>query len=74
VSYEVYGPYLPLIMLITFGAIFIWVANPKNSKKFDEAAQAPFADEDEEEKRLKADQEHRQGVQEQDANTGRNDK
>lgn len=46
-SYDVYGPYLPLIMLITFVAIFIWVANPKNSKKYDEAAQAPFADEDE---------------------------
>jgi cytochrome c oxidase cbb3-type subunit 4 len=65
VSYEVYGPYLPIIMLITFVALFIWVANPKNSKKFDEAAQAPFADEEDE-----------KPVEEQngEANDGRNDK
>jgi cytochrome c oxidase cbb3-type subunit 4 len=71
VSYEVYGPYLPLIMLITFVALFVWVAHPKNSKKFDEAAQAPFADEDEVEKRSR---EQSEGAQATNANNGRNDK
>ncbi|MBV1786496.1 cbb3-type cytochrome c oxidase subunit 3 [Marinobacterium sp. D7] len=63
-SYEVYGPYLPVIMLITFVALFIWVANPKNSKKYDEAAQAPFADEEQD----------KPNTQDSDANNGRNDK
>ncbi|WP_432698632.1 cbb3-type cytochrome oxidase subunit 3 [Marinobacterium sp. YM272] len=65
-SYEVYGPYLPVIMLITFVALFIWVANPKNSKRFDDAAQAPFADEEEHERAAEQ--------QAKDANNGRNDK
>jgi cytochrome c oxidase cbb3-type subunit 4 len=47
VSYEVYGPYLPLLMLITFIGLFIWVLLPGNRKRFDEASQLPFADEDE---------------------------
>lgn len=64
-SYEVYGPYLPVIMLITFVALFIWVASPKNSKRFDEASQAPFADEENHEKSTRQDK---------DANNGRNDK
>ncbi|MBR9885334.1 cbb3-type cytochrome oxidase subunit 3 [Marinobacterium lacunae] len=63
-SYEVYGPYLPVIMLITFVALFLWVASPKNSKKYDEAAQAPFADEEGEQP----------PKQDSDANNGRNDK
>lgn len=63
-SYEVYGPYLPVIMLITFVALFFWVASPKNSKKYDEAAQAPFLD-DEDELPMPKDS---------GANNGRNDK
>lgn len=46
VSYDVYGPYLPVIMLITFLALFVWVAHPKNKKSFDDAANLPFADGD----------------------------
>ncbi|MBN0986154.1 MULTISPECIES: cbb3-type cytochrome oxidase subunit 3 [Amphritea] len=46
-SYEVYGPYLPAVMIITFIALFIWVLLPGNRKRFDEASQLPFADEDE---------------------------
>lgn len=61
-SYEVYGPWLPVIMLITFIALFAWVLHPKNRKKFDDAAQAPFADEDEPDQPNK------------DANNGRIDK
>ncbi|RTE67645.1 cbb3-type cytochrome c oxidase subunit 3 [Amphritea opalescens] len=48
-SYEVYGPYLPLLMLITFIGLFIWVLLPGNRKRFDEASKLPFADEDENE-------------------------
>ncbi|KEA62786.1 hypothetical protein ADIMK_3258 [Marinobacterium lacunae] len=51
-------------MLITFVALFLWVASPKNSKKYDEAAQAPFADEEGEQP----------PKQDSDANNGRNDK
>ncbi|TVQ68300.1 MAG: cbb3-type cytochrome c oxidase subunit 3 [Oceanospirillales bacterium] len=39
---------MPLIMLITFIGLFIWVLLPQNKKSFDEAANLPFADEDEE--------------------------
>jgi len=46
VSYEVYGPYLPAVMIITFIGLFIWVLLPGNRKRFDEASQLPFADED----------------------------
>ena len=35
-------------MLITFIGLFIWVANPKRSKGFNEAANLPFAEDDEE--------------------------
>ncbi|WP_417580101.1 cbb3-type cytochrome oxidase subunit 3 [Nitrincola sp.] len=48
-SYEVYGPFMPLIMLITFIGLFIWVLLPQNKKHFDDAANLPFADEDEDE-------------------------
>jgi cytochrome c oxidase cbb3-type subunit 4 len=48
VSYEVYGPFMPLIMLITFIGLFIWVLLPQNKKRFDDAANLPFADEEEE--------------------------
>ncbi|WP_206057508.1 cbb3-type cytochrome oxidase subunit 3 [Nitrincola schmidtii] len=51
-SYEVYGPFMPLIMLITFIGLFIWVLLPQNKKSFDEAANLPFADEDEDEAEL----------------------
>lgn len=47
-SYEVYGPFMPLIMLITFIGLFIWVLLPQNKKRFDDAANLPFADDDEE--------------------------
>nr|WP_082708986.1 CcoQ/FixQ family Cbb3-type cytochrome c oxidase assembly chaperone [Marinobacterium profundum] len=45
-NYEVYGPYLPVIMLITFIALFIWVLLPGHKKKFEDAAKLPFADEE----------------------------
>jgi len=44
VSYEVYGPYIVVIMLITFLALFAWVLHPKNKSKFDDAANLPFED------------------------------
>ncbi|MCD8513474.1 MAG: cbb3-type cytochrome c oxidase subunit 3 [Nitrincola sp.] len=47
-SYEVYGPFMPLIMLITFICLFIWVLLPQNKKRFDDAANLPFADDEEE--------------------------
>jgi len=42
VSYEVYGPYIPVIMLATFIGLFIWVLLPSNKKGFDNAANLPF--------------------------------
>jgi cytochrome c oxidase cbb3-type subunit 4 len=42
VSYEVYGPYIPVVMLITFLALFVWVLLPGNKKGFDSAANLPF--------------------------------
>jgi len=33
-------------MLITFIGLFIWVLLPGNKKRFDEASQLPFADEE----------------------------
>ncbi|MCJ8338595.1 MAG: cbb3-type cytochrome c oxidase subunit 3 [Pseudomonadales bacterium] len=41
-SYEVYGPYIPVVMLITFIGLFIWVLLPGNKKGFDNAANLPF--------------------------------
>ncbi len=46
-SYEVYGPYIPVLMLITFIGLFAWVLLPGNKKGFDEASNLPFADEEE---------------------------
>jgi cytochrome c oxidase cbb3-type subunit 4 len=40
-NYEVYGPYIPVAMLITFFGLFIWVLLPSNKKGFD-AANLPF--------------------------------
>jgi cytochrome c oxidase cbb3-type subunit 4 len=50
VSYETYGPYIPVIMLITFIGLFIWVLLPNNKKRFDDAAQIPFMDEEQHER------------------------
>jgi len=47
VSYDVYGPYIPVIMLITFIGLFAWVLLPGNKQRFDDAANLPFADEGE---------------------------
>jgi len=47
VSYDVYGPFIPVIMLLTFVGLFIWVLLPGNKKRFDEASQLPFADDKE---------------------------
>ncbi|MCP4598177.1 cbb3-type cytochrome c oxidase subunit 3 [Neptuniibacter sp.] len=47
-SYEVYGPYIPVVMLITFLALFAWVLNPKNKDKYDEAANMPLQEPDDE--------------------------
>ncbi len=46
-NYEVYGPYIPVIMLITFLALFAWVLNPKNKDKYDDAANMPLQEPDE---------------------------
>ncbi|MGB1172930.1 MAG: cbb3-type cytochrome oxidase subunit 3 [Marinobacterium sp.] len=54
-SYDVYGPYIPVVMLVTFLALFIWVLNPKNRKRFDDAANLPFQDEDIDERTRKTD-------------------
>jgi len=47
VSYDVYGPYIVVVMLITFLALFVWVLHPKNTSKFNDAANLPFADRNE---------------------------
>ncbi|MGB0224163.1 MULTISPECIES: cbb3-type cytochrome c oxidase subunit 3 [unclassified Marinobacterium] len=54
-SYDVYGPYIPVVMLVTFLALFIWVLNPKNRKRFDDAANLPFQDEEIDERTRKTD-------------------
>ncbi len=41
-SYEVYGPYISVVMLITFLLLFVWVLLPSNKKGFDDAANIPF--------------------------------
>ncbi|MBE9399675.1 cbb3-type cytochrome c oxidase subunit 3 [Pontibacterium sp. N1Y112] len=46
-SYDVYGPYIVVVMLITFLALFAWVLHPKNKAGFDDAANLPFEDDDE---------------------------
>ncbi len=43
-SYEIYGPYIPVIMLITFIGLFIWVLLPGNQKRFSDASKIPFED------------------------------
>ncbi|MGB0467706.1 MAG: cbb3-type cytochrome oxidase subunit 3 [Pontibacterium sp.] len=45
-SYDVYGPYIVVVMLITFLALFAWVLHPKNKPGFDDAANLPFVDDD----------------------------
>jgi len=45
-SYETYGPYIVVVMLVTFIGLFIWVLSPKRSAGFKEAANLPFADEE----------------------------
>ncbi|GAA0785940.1 cbb3-type cytochrome oxidase subunit 3 [Marinobacterium sediminicola] len=56
-SYEVYGPYLPVVMLLTFIGLFAWVLLPGNKKGFDEASQLPFADEEKQDEEKQQDQE-----------------
>ncbi len=41
-SYEVLGPYIVVVMLITFLGLFVWVLLPGNKKGFDKAANIPF--------------------------------
>lgn len=55
-SYDVYGPFIPVIMLITFLVLFIWVLLPQNRKKFDDAANLPFQDEEIDKRTRKADE------------------
>jgi cytochrome c oxidase cbb3-type subunit 4 len=55
VSYEVYGPFIPVIMLVTFIGLFIWVLLPQNRKRFDDAANLPFQDEELDKKSREAD-------------------
>ena len=44
-TYDTYGPYIGVLMLVTFIGLFIWVLSPKRTKGFNEAANLPFADE-----------------------------
>jgi cytochrome c oxidase cbb3-type subunit 4 len=44
-SYETYGPYVVVVMLLTFIGLFIWVLSPRRTADFNEAANLPFADE-----------------------------
>ncbi len=37
---------MPVIMLITFVALFAWVLHPKNQKSYDDAANMPFNEDD----------------------------
>ncbi|NVK00191.1 MAG: cbb3-type cytochrome c oxidase subunit 3 [Oceanospirillaceae bacterium] len=62
-SYETYGPYIPVIMLLTFIGLFVWVLNPRNKKRFDDAAELPFKDEEMDQRTRKADQESNGGVE-----------
>lgn len=41
-----YGPFVPLIMLVAFIGLFIWVLLPQNKRSFDEAANLPFAEDE----------------------------
>jgi len=63
VSYETYGPYIPVIMLLTFIGLFVWVLNPRNKRRFDDAAELPFKDEEMDQRTRKADQESNGGVE-----------
>lgn len=45
-EYTSYGPFIPVIMIITFLGLFVWVLLPQNKKSFDAAAQLPFDDEE----------------------------
>ncbi|WP_371807846.1 cbb3-type cytochrome oxidase subunit 3 [Marinobacterium sp. LSUCC0821] len=54
-SYELYGPFIPVIMLVTFIGLFIWVLLPQNRKRFDDAANLPFQDEELDKKSREAD-------------------
>ncbi|KAA0875816.1 cbb3-type cytochrome oxidase subunit 3 [Nitrincola tapanii] len=63
-SYDVYGPFIPVIMLITFIGLFVWVLLPQNKKRFNDAAHLPFADDEEKDSAAEAKQ----------ANNGRDEK
>jgi len=63
VSYETYGPFLPVIMLLTFIGLFIWVLYPGNKKRFDDAANLPFEDEEMDKRTRESDQVSNKGVE-----------
>jgi len=63
VSYDTYGPFIPVIMLLTFIGLFVWVLNPRNKKRFDDAADLPFQDEEIDQRTRKADQASNEGVE-----------
>ena len=48
-------------MLLTFIGIFLWVINPRNKKRFDDAADLPFQDEAIDQRTQQADQESNGG-------------
>jgi len=50
-------------MLLTFIGLFVWVLNPRNKKRFDDAAELPFKDEEMDQRTRKADQESTGGVE-----------
>jgi len=49
-------------MLLTFIGLFIWVLNPRNRARFDDAADLPFQDEEIDQRTRQADQESNGGI------------
>lgn len=45
-----FRPWISVIMLVTFIGLFIWIWGIKKGKDFDEAANLPFAEEEQEPK------------------------
>lgn len=50
-------------MLLTFIGLFFWVLNPRNKKRFDDAADLPFQDEEIDQRTRKAEQDSNEGVE-----------
>lgn len=50
-------------MLLTFIGLFIWVLYPGNKKRFDDAANLPFEDEEMDKRTRESDQVSNKGVE-----------